>query len=63
MNEILEQARGVLRSQPFSVLLGADVVAFSTDLVEIHLPITEKLISDPLRSIVNSSRRRIGEAA
>ena len=43
MNEILEQARGVLRSQPFSVLLGADLVAFSTDVVELHLPITEKL--------------------
>ena len=43
MNDILEQARGVLRSQPFSVLLGADVVAFSADLVEIHVPITESL--------------------
>jgi uncharacterized protein (TIGR00369 family) len=43
MNEMLESGRKSLAAQPFSVLLGANLVAFEPGRAEIHLPIVEKL--------------------
>ena len=43
MQTDLERARQVLRSQPFSVLLGAELTSFSPEEVEIRLPITQAL--------------------
>lgn len=39
----LEHAQQVLAAQPFSVLLGASLTAYSDELVEIRLPIADKL--------------------
>jgi uncharacterized protein (TIGR00369 family) len=36
-------ARAVLAAQPFSRLLGADIVAFAAEATELHLPITDQL--------------------
>ncbi|MCX7219457.1 PaaI family thioesterase [Undibacterium sp.] len=40
---MLELAQAVLQSQAFSVLLNAKITSFSTDLVELRLPITEQI--------------------
>jgi len=39
----LESARAILASQPFSVLLGAELTCFGPDLVELCVPITPRL--------------------
>ena len=43
MSISLEAAQRVLRAQPFSELLGAEVVRFSENMVELHVPILEHL--------------------
>jgi uncharacterized protein (TIGR00369 family) len=43
MESDLERARAVLRAQPFSVFLGAELAAFSADGCEIRLPVSERL--------------------
>jgi uncharacterized protein (TIGR00369 family) len=43
MTVTLEAARAVLRSQPFSVLLGAVLTSFDSAGTELRVPITEKL--------------------
>lgn len=40
----IEAARRILQAQPFSMLLGAELTAFSGDAAEIRLPITGKLL-------------------
>jgi len=42
--EALARGRAVLAQQPFSVLLGAQLHALSPGAVELHLPLTEKLL-------------------
>lgn len=39
----LEAARKVLRDQPFSLLLGAELVEFSAELVELRVPLRDAL--------------------
>lgn len=39
----LESARAILASQPFSVLLGAELTCFGPDLVELCVPVTPRL--------------------
>lgn len=43
MDEILQFGRQVLASQPFSVLVGAELIAFSPGHVELSVPITPQL--------------------
>jgi uncharacterized protein (TIGR00369 family) len=44
MTNALEIARAALRSQPFSVLLGAELISFDASAVELRVPITDKLM-------------------
>ena len=39
----LEEARRILAAQPFSVLLGAELIAFEEGKVEMALPIVDEL--------------------
>jgi len=43
MTHSIEVARAALRSQPFSVLLGAELALFGQKLVELRVPITDQL--------------------
>ena len=43
MQDMLDWGRKVLASQPFSVLLGAELVAFSPGLAELKIPIKPEL--------------------
>ena len=43
MDEILEMGKQILASQPFSLLLGAQLTAFSPGVAELALPITSQL--------------------
>ena len=43
MTATLEAARVALRSQPFSVLLGAELTSFDSTGIELRVPITDKL--------------------
>ena len=43
MPTALESAQHVLQTQPFSVLLAAQLTAFSADCVEIRVPITAQI--------------------
>ncbi len=43
MNELLIMGRQVLASQPFSVLLGAELVQFAEGLAELKVPINAEL--------------------
>jgi uncharacterized protein (TIGR00369 family) len=43
MSLTLEAAQAAVRSQPFSVMLCAEVRAFSVDHVELTVPVTEQL--------------------
>ena len=43
MDEILQIGRQILASQPFSVLVGAELTAFSPGRVELTVPITPQL--------------------
>lgn len=43
MENVLEWGRTVLASQPFSVLLGAELVAFSPGIAELRIPIKPEL--------------------
>jgi uncharacterized protein (TIGR00369 family) len=43
MESLLARARAVLASQPFSILMGAELIAFSEDEVEIRLPVSDKI--------------------
>ncbi len=43
MSDMLEWGRKVLASQPFSALIGAELVAFAPGSAEIHVPISEKV--------------------
>lgn len=40
----LQRARAVLAAQPFSVLLGAQIVAFEPGVAELHLPLRADLL-------------------
>ena len=40
---MLNMGRAVLAAQPFSVLLGAELVSFSEAAVELHVPVTDKV--------------------
>jgi uncharacterized protein (TIGR00369 family) len=42
MNELLTQGQKVLAAQPFSQLLGAELIEFSAELVEMIIPITQQ---------------------
>lgn len=44
MEEMLEYGRSVLASQPFSVLLGAELVAYSPGSAELKIPIKPELM-------------------
>ncbi|MEJ8571029.1 PaaI family thioesterase [Microbaculum marinum] len=41
MDEMLERGREILAAQPFSRLLGADLVRWSKDLTELRVPLSE----------------------
>lgn len=43
MEPTLEAAQAVLRSQPFSLLLNAQITSFGPDAVELRIPITDQL--------------------
>ena len=43
MEDMLDWGRKVLASQPFSVLLGAELVAFSPGIAELRIPIKPEL--------------------
>ena len=43
MDELLELGKQILASQPFSVLVGAELTAFSPGQVELTVPITPQL--------------------
>src|SRR5215472_4420508 len=43
MEDLLESGRQILASQPFSVLLGAQLLKFSEGLAELTVPIREEL--------------------
>ncbi len=43
MTTALEAAQNVLQAQPFSILLAAQLTAFSADCVEIRVPITAQV--------------------
>ncbi|AWR85376.1 PaaI family thioesterase [Meiothermus taiwanensis] len=43
MEPTLEAAQAVLRSQPFSLLLNAQITAFGPGSVELRIPITDQL--------------------
>ena len=43
MDELLELGKQILASQPFSVLVGAELTALSPGRVELSIPITAKL--------------------
>ena len=43
MDDLLQLGKQILASQPFSVLVGAELTAFSTGLVELTIPITPQL--------------------
>ena len=43
MEDMLDWGRKVLASQPFSVLLGAELVAFSAGIAELRIPIKPEL--------------------
>jgi uncharacterized protein (TIGR00369 family) len=43
MDDLLELGRQVLASQPFSVLIGAELTAYSPGLAELTIPITPQL--------------------
>ena len=40
---MLNMGRAVLAAQPFSVLIGAELVSFSKESVELHVPVTDKI--------------------
>lgn len=40
---MLNMGRAVLAAQPFSVLIGAELVSFSKEAVELHVPVTDKI--------------------
>lgn len=40
---LLQMGREVLARQPFSVLIGAELLAFAPDGCELHVPITERV--------------------
>lgn len=44
MTATLDDARTALRSQPFSNLLGAELISFDSDGVELRIPITDKVM-------------------
>jgi uncharacterized protein (TIGR00369 family) len=43
MTDLLETGKQVLASQPFSVLLGAQIAEYSEGWVEIRIPVTDQL--------------------
>jgi uncharacterized protein (TIGR00369 family) len=43
MTVTLEAARAALRSQPFSMLLGAELTSFDSAGIELRVPITDKV--------------------
>ena len=43
MNPSLESAQAILRSQPFSTLLSAELTSFEPGAVELRIPITDRL--------------------
>lgn len=43
MTVALDEARIALRSQPFSMLLGAELISFDSAGVELRVPITDKV--------------------
>lgn len=43
MEPTLEAAQAVLRSQPFSLLLNAQITSLGPGAVELHIPITDQL--------------------
>lgn len=43
MSQQLQSAKAAIRSQPFSALLNADIVAFDANATELRLPITEQV--------------------
>jgi len=43
LNRSLEDARRTLEAQPFSKLLGADLVSYSPEEIELHVPLTDQL--------------------
>lgn len=43
MNLSLEAARSALRSQPFSLLVEAEITAFGPEVVELRIPITDRI--------------------
>ena len=43
MDLTLEIAKTVLRSQPFSVLLSAEITSFGQDSVELRVPVTDQV--------------------
>lgn len=43
MKPTLEAARSALRSQPFSLLVEAEIVLFGPEAVELRIPITERI--------------------
>ena len=43
MSDLLEHGRRVLASQPFSVLVGAELTAMDADAVVLELPLAERL--------------------
>src|SRR4249920_648895 len=43
MKDMLEWGRAVLASQPFSVLIGAELTAFSPGIAELRIPIKPEL--------------------
>ncbi len=43
MDSLLARGRAVLASQPFSIMMGAELIAFSEDEVEIRLAVSDKI--------------------
>jgi uncharacterized protein (TIGR00369 family) len=43
MNDLLAAGRDALASQPFSVMMGTEVVAYGDGAVELRLPITDQI--------------------
>ncbi len=43
MTQQMELGRRVLAAQPFSMLLGAELLQFSADMAEIRIPVTDRL--------------------